>query len=120
MLGTSAHKFERLCGKESVSALCAALATEDPEPSLLEEAPHGRDEPLISPTMWVHLIVQAVYQLVILFLIIYAGPQVITEYKLPSHLNTYGNVDAHVSPLSSSIHWILPLTIRPTQDTLPS
>lgn len=75
----------------------AALATEDPEPSLLLEQPHGKNEPLINRTMWKHLVIQAAYQLVILFLVIYAAPKVLYTYKQPSPCLTYSNVDGHVS-----------------------
>ena len=40
----------------------AALATEDPTPDLLDRKPHGRTEPLISRTMWKHLLTQGLYQ----------------------------------------------------------
>lgn len=76
--------------------ILTALATEDPEPSLLSEQPHGRNEPLINWTMWKHLVTQATYQLIILFLVIYGGPRVLSIYKLPSTCTTYSNVDGHV------------------------
>lgn len=59
----------------------AALATENPTPDLLLEKPHGRKEPLISTSMWKHVIVQGCYQLFWLFLIIYAAPATIHSYK---------------------------------------
>ena len=77
--------------------ILAALATEDPEDSLLLEAPHGRNEPLISSTMWIHLVTQACYQILILFLIIYGAPNVIDRYRLPSAYNTYSAIDGQVS-----------------------
>ena len=39
-----------------------ALATETPSPSLLDQAPNGPNEPLISAKMWKHIIVQGLYQ----------------------------------------------------------
>lgn len=80
----------------------AALATEDPEPSLLLEQPHGRNEPLINWTMWKHLLIQASYQLIILFLIIYGGPKYLSTYKLASPCVAYSNVDGHVSGILES------------------
>ena len=59
----------------------AALATENPTPDLLLDKPHGRSEPLISRSMWKHVIVQGCYQLFWLFLIIYAAPARIHSYK---------------------------------------
>ena len=41
----------------------AALATENPTPDLLLDKPHGRSEPLISRSMWKHVIAQSCYQL---------------------------------------------------------
>ncbi|EIE19492.1 calcium-translocating P-type ATPase [Coccomyxa subellipsoidea C-169] len=51
-----------------------ALATEPPTPGLLLEKPHGRDEQLISPKMWKHILAQGFYQLFWLFLIFYGAP----------------------------------------------
>ncbi len=45
---------------DSMGAL--ALATEDPVPELLLLKPHGRDEPLITPRMWKHIVTQGLYQ----------------------------------------------------------
>ena len=39
-----------------------ALATEDPNPELLNEMPHGRNEALITKKMWKHILVQGLYQ----------------------------------------------------------
>ena len=51
-----------------------ALATEDPDPALLDDRPHGRDEPLITRKMWKHILVQGFYQLFWLFFFMYALP----------------------------------------------
>lgn len=52
-----------------------ALATEDPNPDLLNDKPHGRDEPLITRKMWKHILVQGLYQLFWLFFFMYALPK---------------------------------------------
>lgn len=39
-----------------------ALATEEPNPSLLDNLPHGRDTPLVSGRMWKHIVIQGVWQ----------------------------------------------------------
>ena len=52
---------------------------------------------MINGTMWVHLTVQAAYQILILFLIIYGAPNAIDRYRLPSPCNTYSNIDGAVS-----------------------
>jgi Ca2+-transporting ATPase len=53
-----------------------ALATEPPSELLLEQAPHGRGERIISNIMWKHIFGQAAYQLLVLFLIMYLGDRI--------------------------------------------
>ncbi|XP_052056387.1 plasma membrane calcium-transporting ATPase 4 isoform X2 [Apodemus sylvaticus] len=50
-----------------------ALATEPPTDSLLRRRPYGRNKPLISRTMMKNILGHAVYQLVIVFLLVFAG-----------------------------------------------
>ncbi|XP_022597944.1 plasma membrane calcium-transporting ATPase 1-like isoform X1 [Seriola dumerili] len=50
-----------------------ALATEPPTESLLLRKPYGRDKPLISRTMMKNILGHAVYQLVIIFTLLFAG-----------------------------------------------
>lgn len=56
---------------DSMGAL--ALATEEPDDSLLDRAPVGKTEGLISPIMWRNIAVQGCYQLVVLFGILFKG-----------------------------------------------
>jgi Ca2+-transporting ATPase len=77
---------------DSLAAL--ALATEAPTPELLEEKPHGRNEPLINGAMWRQIVGQVFYQITVLFLIIYGAPQYIDVYSLPTACPTYSAVDA--------------------------
>lgn len=51
-----------------------ALATEDPHPELLLHKPYGRATKLITGIMWKHILVQAMYQLGILFFMYYGFP----------------------------------------------
>lgn len=54
-----------------------ALATEPPTDSLLKRRPYGRNKPLISRTMMKNILGHAVYQLTVIFLLVFAGePQV--------------------------------------------
>ncbi len=39
-----------------------ALATEAPSPELLNEKPHGHEEPLVNKRMWKHIVIQGVFQ----------------------------------------------------------
>ena len=57
---------------DSVSAL--ALATEPPTPELLNRRPYCRNALLISLPMWRNIIVQTLFQLLLLFLLLWLGP----------------------------------------------
>jgi Ca2+ transporting ATPase len=50
-----------------------ALATELPTPDLLLRKPYGRTKPLISRTMMKNILGQAVYQLTIIFALLFIG-----------------------------------------------
>lgn len=57
-----------------------ALATELPTPDLLLRKPYGRTKPLISRTMMKNIIGQAIYQLSVIFSLLFIGKQI----KLPT------------------------------------
>ncbi len=50
-----------------------ALATELPTPDLLLRKPYGRTKPLISRTMMKNIIGGSIYQLVVIFILIFRG-----------------------------------------------
>lgn len=50
-----------------------ALATEMPTPELLKRKPYGRTSPLISRTMIKNILGHAIYQLTIMFTLIFFG-----------------------------------------------
>lgn len=50
-----------------------ALATELPTPDLLLRKPYGRTKPLISRTMMKNILGQAVYQLIVIFVLLFCG-----------------------------------------------
>jgi len=50
-----------------------ALATELPTPDLLLRKPYGRTKPLISRTMMKNILGQALYQLVVIFALLFSG-----------------------------------------------
>lgn len=50
-----------------------ALATEPPTEALLLRKPYGRNKPLISRTMMKNILGHGVYQLVIIFTLLFAG-----------------------------------------------
>ncbi|KAI1888090.1 hypothetical protein AGOR_G00181460 [Albula goreensis] len=53
-----------------------ALATEPPTESLLLRKPYGRNKPLISRTMMKNILGHAVYQLTVIFTLLFAGEQI--------------------------------------------
>jgi len=53
-----------------------ALSTEEPDDSLLDRKPYGKYEGLITSHMWIALLGQAAYQLVVLFTIYLAGVKI--------------------------------------------
>jgi Ca2+-transporting ATPase len=50
-----------------------ALATEEPTRALLDRLPNGKHAPLITRVMWIHVLGQAAYQLVVTLAILYRG-----------------------------------------------
>jgi Ca2+ transporting ATPase len=56
-----------------------ALATEPPTPDLLERPPTKRDEYIISPLMWKHIIGQSIIQLILLLVLYIHGHKFIPE-----------------------------------------
>ena len=58
-----------------------ALATESPTEDLLTRKPYGRTSPLISRIMCKNIIGHALYQLIVLFVIIFFGDQI---FNIPS------------------------------------
>ena len=80
-----------------------ALATEPPYDSLLNRYPTKKDESIINGIMWKHIIIQSLFELLLLVLIYIFGPSFIKEDKskiLNSHFELFscfgdlpGNVD---------------------------
>ncbi|XP_014204544.1 plasma membrane calcium-transporting ATPase 2 isoform X5 [Copidosoma floridanum] len=54
-----------------------ALATEMPTPDLLLRKPYGRTKPLISKTMMKNILGQAIYQLTIIFMLLFVGDKLL-------------------------------------------
>nr|XP_048286733.1 plasma membrane calcium-transporting ATPase 4 isoform X1 [Myodes glareolus]XP_048286734.1 plasma membrane calcium-transporting ATPase 4 isoform X1 [Myodes glareolus] len=65
-----------------------ALATEPPTESLLRRRPYGRNKPLISRTMMKNILGHAVYQLTVVFVLVFAGDKLFdidSGRKAPLH-----------------------------------
>eukprot|EP00298_Acanthocystis_sp_HF-20_P016872 c21613_g1_i2.p1 GENE.c21613_g1_i2~~c21613_g1_i2.p1 ORF type:complete len:1012 (-),score=428.22 c21613_g1_i2:233-3268(-) len=52
-----------------------ALATEEPSEELLNRPPYDPDRSIVSPHMWINIGGQAAYQLIVMMLLIFAGPE---------------------------------------------
>ena len=61
-----------------------ALATELPSEELLDRKPYGRKKPLVSHTMMKNIIGHAIYQLIVVFVILFAGNSRSLTYSLIS------------------------------------
>lgn len=57
-----------------------ALATDPPQDSVLERKPERKGSSIISTTMWKMIIGQAIYQLLITFLIYFGSPSILPAY----------------------------------------
>jgi Ca2+-transporting ATPase len=53
-----------------------ALGTEKPTEILLHRRPYGRESPLIAPIMWRNIFGQAMYQIIVLFIVLYTGAHI--------------------------------------------
>jgi len=65
-----------------------ALATETPHEGLLDRAPAKKNEFMVSSKMQKHVVGQALYQLIVLFVFLFAGPTFILETD--SNMQLYG------------------------------
>lgn len=58
-----------------------ALATEPPKPELLDEKPHGRDDKIVTSIMWRNVIGQAIYQIIVLCVLLFLGDTILGVEK---------------------------------------
>ena len=70
-----------------------ALATDAPTEKILDRKPYPKSAPLITINMWKMIIGQAIYQLVVTFVLFFAGPRILgydtqADPKLESQLRT--------------------------------
>lgn len=63
-----------------------ALATDPPQESVLDRKPERKGASIISPTMWKMIIGQAIYQLVITFVLYYGSPKGILPLPGPNDI----------------------------------
>jgi magnesium-transporting ATPase (P-type) len=56
-----------------------ALATEPPPPTILERAPYKKDNPIITPIMARNVQGHAIYQIIVLLIILFAGPSFLLD-----------------------------------------
>lgn len=80
-----------------------ALATEGPTPNILDGQPVGRDEFLLTPKMIRNLSIQAVYQLVVIFVILYAGESIFNIKDDPNAAEWILNEGGQISVYKHSL-----------------
>ncbi|EGG17786.1 P-type ATPase [Cavenderia fasciculata] len=56
-----------------------ALATEPPTPELLDRPPNGKNAPLITRSMWRNIIGQSVFQIIVLFVLLFKGHDIYSD-----------------------------------------
>lgn len=76
-----------------------ALATEPPTETLLLRKPYGRNKPLISRTMMKNILGHAVYQLTLIFTLLFVGEHPST-YPSVTRSPTFGHIMAHIQHLA--------------------
>lgn len=72
-----------------------ALATEPPTEALLLRKPYGRNKPLISRTMMKNILGQGVYQLIIIFTLLFAGKWSFRSFECVSN----NSISVNAAPL---------------------
>jgi len=75
-----------------------ALATEPPKDELLQRKPYGRDENLINGVMWRNILGQSIYQIIVLIILLFFGPQIL---DIPS-----GIKNEHWTP-ENAVHYTI-------------
>lgn len=65
-----------------------ALATEDPNPSLLERPPHSRNSKIINSAMWRNIFGQTIYQVIVILVTLIWGREIL-GYDYPSDMGMY-------------------------------
>ncbi|KAF9937659.1 hypothetical protein BGZ65_001230, partial [Modicella reniformis] len=75
-----------------------ALATDTPTPELLDRQPEPRTAPLINFTMWKMILGQAILQLVITFILEYAGMSILDYNTIPDSLQAKAKANRNVGP----------------------
>ncbi|XP_078443343.1 calcium-transporting ATPase 5, plasma membrane-type-like [Wolffia australiana] len=69
-----------------------ALATEPPTDHLMDRPPVGRSEPLVTKIVWRNLIVQALYQVIVLLALNFGGDSILhLQGETEEHANTVKN-----------------------------
>ncbi|CAD7952894.1 unnamed protein product [Amoebophrya sp. A25] len=85
---------------DSLGAL--ALASEPPVPELLQRPPYGRNKPLLSFQMKFNMFGQAIYQLIVLLILLYFGAGVKKEGEPDSNMGKQLFIPTKYAPSGSS------------------
>ena len=75
-----------------------ALATEPPTEELLKRKPYGRTKSIISPMMMRNILGQSLYQLIVMFIILYAGEHFLVEESTVQKIQNDPHAGREISP----------------------
>lgn len=75
-----------------------ALATEPPTEELLNRKPYGRTKSIISPLMLRNIIGQSLYQLAVMFVILYAGQYFLGVESTVDKIQSDAHAGREISP----------------------
>ena len=83
-----------------------ALATEEPPAGILERKPYKKDNPIITDVMSRNVLGHAVYQIIVLLVLLFAGPRMVIDHPFELQCTKYdadGKCDlGHLNPYYTS------------------
>ena len=68
-----------------------ALATEPPPDDILKRQPYKKDNPIITENMSRNVVGHAVYQIIVLLILLFAGPKMLIDFDFESQCALYNN-----------------------------
>lgn len=97
-----------------------ALATEPPPKSILQRQPYKKDNPIITPVMSRNVQGHAIYQIIVLLVILFAGPSFLIDAPYESQCVVYndGNCDKkRLNPYYTKSEYYEPSIWEPFTDS---
>lgn len=82
-----------------------ALASEPPVDALLQKPPVNRTEPMITKRMWVNMLGQASFQVIVVMVLLFAGPELL-DIKPGNIIEEEGGVSVHYTIIFNAFVWM--------------